>query len=188
MSVLCTIISVVSDSLQPHELQHARPACPSPSPKVCPSSCLLQWWCHPAISFSDALFSFCPQSFSALGTLPMSQLFAHHLLKFGKILNNYCTSINAYSYFHHDWAQVHTFLQDVHLIVKLLHNMYHFLCYECALQSYFSRVRLYASLWIVTHPISSVLGILQARILEWIAIPLSRESSQLRDQTGICYV
>ena len=78
--------------------------------RVCPSSHLLHWWCHPAISFSDTLFSFCPQSFPALGTFPMSQLFAYHLLKFRKILNNYCSSINIYSYFHHDWAQVHTFL------------------------------------------------------------------------------
>ena len=174
----------MSDSLPPHERQHARPPCPSPSPEVCPSSCLLHWWCHPAISFSDAVFSFCPQSFPALGTFPGSQLFACHLLKFRKILNSYCTSINMYSYFHHDWAQVHTFLQGVHLIVKLLHNMYHFLCYVCALLSCFSHVQLYANLWTVAHPGSSVLGILQARILEWIAIPLCRGSSQLRDQTA----
>ena len=42
---------------------------------VCPSSCPLHWWCHPAISSSDALFSFCPQSFPVSGTFPMSQLF-----------------------------------------------------------------------------------------------------------------
>ena len=66
---------VMSDSLRPHGLQHARPPCPSPSPKVCPSSCPLHWWCHLAISSSDALFSFCPQSFPASGTFPMSQLF-----------------------------------------------------------------------------------------------------------------
>ena len=57
---------VMSDSLWPHGLQHARPLCPSPSPKVCPSSCPLHWSCHPAISSSDALF-FCPQSFPASG-------------------------------------------------------------------------------------------------------------------------
>ena len=67
---------VVSDSLQPHGLQHARPPCPSPSPRVCSSSCLLHRWCLPAISPSDALFSFCPQSFPASGTFPMSQLLA----------------------------------------------------------------------------------------------------------------
>ena len=66
---------VMSNSFWPHGLQHARPSCPSKSPGVCPSSCLLHQWCHPAISSSDALFSFCPQSFPASGTLPMSQLF-----------------------------------------------------------------------------------------------------------------
>ena len=55
-------------------LQHTRPPCPSPSPEVCPSSCPLPQWCHPAISTSDALFSFCPQSFPASMTFPMSQL------------------------------------------------------------------------------------------------------------------
>ena len=66
---------VVSNSLQPHGLQHARLLCPLLSPEVCPSSCPLHWWCHPAISSSDALFSFCPQSFPASGTFPMIQLF-----------------------------------------------------------------------------------------------------------------
>ena len=67
---------LISNSLWPHGLQCARPLCPSPSPEVCPSSCPLLWWCHPAISSSDALFSFCPQSFPASGTFPVSQLLA----------------------------------------------------------------------------------------------------------------
>ena len=66
---------VVSNSLRPHGLQHARLLCPSPSPEVCPSSYLLHQWCHLVIAYSDALFS-CPQSFPASGTFPMSQLFA----------------------------------------------------------------------------------------------------------------
>ena len=66
---------VMSDSLWPHGLQHFRPRCPSPSPEVCPSSCPLHQWGHPNISSSDALFSFCPQSFPASGTFPMSGLF-----------------------------------------------------------------------------------------------------------------
>ena len=65
---------VMSNSLWPHGLQQARPLCPSPSPKVCSSSCPLHWGFHPAISSSDALFSFYPQSFPASGTFPMSQL------------------------------------------------------------------------------------------------------------------
>ena len=50
---------VMSDSLQPHGLQHTRPPCLSSFPKVCPSSCPFHWWCHPDISSTDALFSFC---------------------------------------------------------------------------------------------------------------------------------
>ena len=59
---------VVSDSLQPHGLQHARLPCPSPSPRVCSNSCPLSRWCHPAISSSVILFS-CLQSFPASGSL-----------------------------------------------------------------------------------------------------------------------
>ena len=67
---------VMSNSFQSHELQHTRPPCPPPSPRVCPSSCALYQWCHPAISTSVTLFSFCLQFFPASGSFPMSQLFA----------------------------------------------------------------------------------------------------------------
>ena len=68
--------SVVSDSVQPHESQHARPPCPSPTPRVHPNSCPSSQWCHPAISSSVIPFSFCPQSLPASGSFPMSQLLA----------------------------------------------------------------------------------------------------------------
>ena len=67
--------SVVSDSLQPHELQHARPPCPSPTPRVYSNSCPLSRWCHPAISSSVVPFSSCPQSLPASGSFPVSQVF-----------------------------------------------------------------------------------------------------------------
>ena len=67
--------ALMSDSLWPHGLQHTRPLCPSPSSEVCPSSCPLHQWCHPAISSSDALFSFCLQSFPVSETFPVSRLF-----------------------------------------------------------------------------------------------------------------
>ena len=67
--------SVVSDSLRPHELQHARPPCPSPTPGVHSDSRPLGQWCHPAISSSVVPFSSCPQSLPASGPFPMSQLF-----------------------------------------------------------------------------------------------------------------
>ena len=68
--------SVMSNSLWPHEPQHARPPCPSPTPGVYPNSCPLSQWCHPIISSSVVPFSSCPQFFPASGSFPVSQLFA----------------------------------------------------------------------------------------------------------------
>ena len=68
--------SVVSDSLRPHELQHARPPCPSPTPGVHSNPHPASRWCHPAISSSVVPFSSCPQSLPASESFPVSQLFA----------------------------------------------------------------------------------------------------------------
>ena len=68
--------SVVSDSLQPHEPQHARSPCLSPTPGVHPNPGPLSRWWHPTISSSVVPFSSCPQSFPASGSFPVSQLFA----------------------------------------------------------------------------------------------------------------
>ena len=68
--------SVMSNSLQPHELQHTRPPCPSPTPGVYPNSCPLSRWYHPTISSSVVPFSSRLQSFPASGSFQMSQLFA----------------------------------------------------------------------------------------------------------------
>ena len=67
---------VMSDSLWPHDSQHARRPCPSPTPGDYSNSCPLSWWCHPAVSSSVVPFSSCPQSLPASGSFPMSQLFA----------------------------------------------------------------------------------------------------------------
>ena len=67
--------SVVSKSLRPHEPQHARPPCPSPTSRAYPNSCPLSQWCHLAISSSVVPFSSCPQSLPASGSFQMSQLF-----------------------------------------------------------------------------------------------------------------
>ena len=67
--------SVVSNSLRPHGLQHARLPCPSPSPRACSNSCPLSRWCHPTISSSVVPFSSCLQSFPASGSFLMSWLF-----------------------------------------------------------------------------------------------------------------
>ena len=68
-------LSVVSNSLRPHELQHARPPCPSPPPRVYPNSCSLSRWCHPTILSSAVPFSSRLLSFPASGSFPVSQLF-----------------------------------------------------------------------------------------------------------------
>ena len=62
-------------TLRPHGLQHARPPCPSPTPRVHPNPYPLSWWCHPTISSSIVPFSYCPQSFPASGSFQMSQFF-----------------------------------------------------------------------------------------------------------------
>ena len=67
--------SVMSDSLWPHGLQHARLPCPSPIPRAYSNPCPLSWWCHPTISFSVVPFSSCPQSLPASGSFPMSLFF-----------------------------------------------------------------------------------------------------------------
>ena len=68
--------SVVSNSLRPHELQHARPSCPSPTLRVYSNPCPLSQWCHPAISSSVVPFSSYPQSLPESESFPMIQLFA----------------------------------------------------------------------------------------------------------------
>ena len=68
--------SVLSDSLQPHGLQHTRLPCPSPTPRACSNSCPSSWWCHQIISSSVVPVSSCLQSFPASGSFPMSQFFS----------------------------------------------------------------------------------------------------------------
>ena len=76
MLFLLLSCSVVSDSLWPHGLQHARLPCPSPPPRTCSNSCPLSRWCHPIISSSVIPFSSCLLSFPTSGSFPMSHLFA----------------------------------------------------------------------------------------------------------------
>ena len=71
-----SVAPILSNSLQPHGLQHARPPCPSPTPRVHPNPCPLSQWCHPTISSSVIPFSSHLESFPASGSFQMSQLFA----------------------------------------------------------------------------------------------------------------
>ena len=88
--------SVMSDSLRPHGLQHARLPCPSPTPGAYSSSCPLSQWCHPTISSSVIPFSSRLQSFPASGSFPMSQFFVSAgqyvgVLMFSKVNLKFCS-------------------------------------------------------------------------------------------------
>ena len=89
--------SVVSDSLWPHESEHARPPCPSPTPRVHSDSHPLSQWCHPAISSSVVPFPSCPQSLPASESFPMSQLFAWGGQSTGLVISKIGDDILSYS-------------------------------------------------------------------------------------------
>ena len=138
--------SVVSDSLRPHGLQHARLPCPSPTPGVYPNSCPLSEWCHPTISSSVIPFSFRLQSFPESGSFQMSQLFASGGQSTGVSASTLGMNLGG------------------GLVIKLCLTL--------------------VTPWAIM-PVSSVYGVFQPRILEWVAISFSRGSFQPRDQTQI---
>ena len=96
--------SVVSNSLQPHGLQHARPPCTSPTPRVYSNWCPLSWWCDPTISSSIIPFSSCLQSFPASGSFPMSQLFASSGQRIGVSLSASVLPMNIQDWFPLGWT------------------------------------------------------------------------------------
>ena len=96
--------SVVTDSLRPHELQHARPPCPSPTPGVHPNPCPLCQWCHPTISSFVVPFSFCPQSFPASGSFQMSQLSALGGQSIGVSVSTSVPPINTQDWSPSEWT------------------------------------------------------------------------------------
>ena len=96
--------SVVSDSLRPHELQHARPPCPTPTPRAYPNSCPLSQWYHPAISSSVVPFSSCLQSFPASGSYQMSQLFTSGGQSIGVSASTTDLPMNTQDWFPLEWT------------------------------------------------------------------------------------
>ena len=95
--------SVVSDSLWLHGLQHARPPCPSPTPRVCSNPCPLSRWCHPIISSSVVPFS-CLQSLPASGSFPMSQLVASASQSIGASASASVLPMNTQDWFPLGWT------------------------------------------------------------------------------------
>ena len=96
--------SVVSDSLRPHEPQHARPPCPSPTPGAHPKPWSLSRWCHPAISSSVVPFSSHLQSFPASGSFQMSQLFAWGGQSIGVSASTSVLPVNTQDWFSLGWT------------------------------------------------------------------------------------
>ena len=96
--------SVVSKSLRPHEPQHARPPCPSPTPRVHPNPCPLSQWCHPIIPSSVIPFSSCPRYFPASGSFPMSQLFESGGQRIGVSASTSVFPINIHDWFPWGWT------------------------------------------------------------------------------------
>ena len=96
--------SVMSDSLRPHGLQHTRPPCPSPTPRVYSNSCPLSQWCHPTISSSVVPFSSCPQSFPASGYFLVSQFFASGGQSIGLSASASVLSVNIQNWFPLGWT------------------------------------------------------------------------------------
>ena len=98
--------SEVSDSLQPHGMQHTRLPCPSASPGACSNSCQLSWWCHPTISSSVVSFSSCLQSFPASGSFPMSRFFTSDGQSIGVSASASVLPMNIQDYFPLGWTGV----------------------------------------------------------------------------------
>ena len=96
--------SVVSDSLRPHGLQHARPPCTSPTPWVYPNSSPLSWWCHQNISSSVIPFSSCLQSFPASGSFQMSQFFTSGGRSIGVSASASVLPMNIHDWFPLGWT------------------------------------------------------------------------------------
>ena len=96
--------SVMSDFLWPHELQHARPPCPTPTPRVHPNPCPSSRWCHPTILSSVIPFCSCPQSFQASRSFPMSQLSASGGQSIGVSASTSVLSMNTQDWFPLGWT------------------------------------------------------------------------------------
>ena len=97
-------LSVVSNSLWSHGLQHASPPCPSPTPRVYSNSCPLSWWCHPTISSSFIPFSSCLQSFPESGSFPISQFFTSGGQSIGVSASTSVLPMNTQDWFPLGWT------------------------------------------------------------------------------------
>ena len=172
----------MSDSLQPHEPQHPRPPCPSPTPRVYPNSCPLSRWCHPTISSSAVPFSSHAQSFPASGSFQNESVLHIKWPKDWSFSFNISPSsehprLISFSIY---WLN----LLAVQGTLKLLQLLFTLLCCTKSPQSCLTLCIPMDS----SPPGSSVHGILQARVLEWVAISFFRRSSQPGDWTPVSHI
>ena len=140
----------MSDSLQPHGLQHTRPPYPSPTPGVYSNLCPLTQWCHPAISSSVIPFSSCLQSFPASGSFPMSQFFASggQIIGVVKILNSIRQQIQETQPWPQDWKR------SVFIPIPKKGN-----AKECSN---------YCTIALISHASEVMLKVLQARLQQYV--------------------
>ena len=185
----------MSDHLQLHGLQHTRLLCSQLSPRDFSNSCPLSWWCYLPISFSVFPFSFCLQSFPASGSFPMSQLFASSGLSIGASASVLPMNIQ-------DWFPLGLTglisLQSKGLSTVIHSSLLHsrWIPYRLSHQGSNKEVCVKVKVLVAQScptlcdsvdcsPSVSVLGILQAKIQEWVDIPFSRGSSRPRDWTQV---
>ena len=173
-------------TLQHHGLQHARPPCPSPTPEACTNSCLSSWWCHPTNSSSVVPFSSCLQSFPASRSFPMSQFFILGGQSIEVSASASVLPMNIQDWFPLGWtgwislqskglSGVFSQFKSINSLEFSFLYIYH--SAAAAAKSLQSCPTLCDS--IDGSPLgSSVPGILQARILEWVAISFSKHESE----------
>ena len=183
----CCSVTKSSPTLCDFKEQDRLP-CPLLSPGICSNSCPLGWWCHPAISSSVVPFSSYPQSFPVSGSFQMSQFFASGDQNLGVSASASVLPMNI-----QDWFPL-GLTSLISLLSKGLSRVFSFESISSSVFSFLHtcmHAKLLQSCQTLHKPMdhsppgSSVHGILQARILEWVAIPSSRGSSWPRNWTSI---
>ena len=190
--------SVMSNCLRPHGLQHARPLCPSPTPRVCSNSCPLSWWCHPTSWSSVIPFSSCLQSFPASGSFPVSQFLTSGGQSIGVSASASVLPMDIQGWSPLGWTgwisllsrELLRIFSSTSLKASVLWLSVFFMVHShlsmTAGKTVYVRAQLCLTLCNSTDcspPGSSVHGLFQTRILEWVAVSSSRGSSQPRDWT-----
>ena len=190
----------MSDSLQPHGLQHTRLPYPSLSPRVCSDLCLLNRWCFLTISSSASPFSFCLQTFPASGSFPVSQLFSGQSIRasasasvlpmniqgwfpvgvtgliylLSRVFSS--TTIQKPQFFS---AQI-SLWSNSHIHIELQEKVWKWKSLSC--------VWLFATPWTVAHQPPPSMGFFQTTVLEWVAISFSKGSSWPKDWTHVSLI